>query len=186
MTFDNIELHGARVKLRWLTHKDIDGIFKIFSNKEAMRYWNTPPMETLGEAELLIDEAQADYRSKIALRFGIENKETAALLGTCSLFNHIRSSRRAEIGYILNRDFWRQGYMNEALAILINYAFDVLDLNRLEADVDPRNYASAKTLLKLGFVKEGYLRERWIVNGEISDTELYGLLKKEWNRAGKM
>jgi RimJ/RimL family protein N-acetyltransferase len=70
--------------------------------------------------------------------------------------------------------------MHEALQALLRYAFQTLDLNRLEADIDPRNVASAKTLERLGFQKEGHLRERWIVNDEISDTWLYGLLRREW------
>jgi len=70
--------------------------------------------------------------------------------------------------------------MHEALQALLRYAFQTLDLNRLEADIDPRNVASARTLERLGFQKEGHLRERWIVNGEISDTRLYGLLRREW------
>jgi ribosomal-protein-alanine N-acetyltransferase len=63
---------------------------------------------------------------------------------------------------------------------MLEHAFQRLDLNRLEADIDPRNAASARTLERLGFQKEGHLRERWIVNGEISDTGLYGLLRREW------
>ena len=55
-----------------------------------------------------------------------------------------------------------------------------LGLNRVEADIDPRNAASAKPLLRLGFRHEGLLRERWIVNGEICDTAFYGLLKSDW------
>ena len=70
--------------------------------------------------------------------------------------------------------------MHEALQTFIAYAFETLDLNRLEADIDPRNHASAKTLERLGFQKEGLLRERWIVSGEVSDTCLYGLLRKNW------
>lgn len=70
--------------------------------------------------------------------------------------------------------------MHEALQTLLRYAFQTLDLNRLEADIDPRNVASARTLERLGFQKEGHLRERWIVNDEISDTWLYGLLRREW------
>ncbi|HLA13289.1 MAG TPA: GNAT family protein [Pyrinomonadaceae bacterium] len=58
-----------------------------------------------------------------------------------------------------------------------------LYLHRLEADVDPRNVKSIKTLERLGFTREGYLRERWQVNGEIQDALFYGLLKPEWQRA---
>ena len=70
--------------------------------------------------------------------------------------------------------------MHEALDAFITYAFETLDLNRLEADIDPRNHASAKTLERLGFQQEGHLRERWIVSGEVSDTWLYGLLRRDW------
>jgi RimJ/RimL family protein N-acetyltransferase len=57
-----------------------------------------------------------------------------------------------------------------------------MGLNRIEADIHPDNLASARTLDKLGFVREGLLRERWIVEGEISDTVLYGLLLSDWSK----
>jgi RimJ/RimL family protein N-acetyltransferase len=72
------------------------------------------------------------------------------------------------------------GYMNEALVSLLEFGFSQLALNRLEADIDPRNTASAKSLERLGFRKEGHLRERWIVAGEVSDSGLYGLLRSDW------
>ena len=70
--------------------------------------------------------------------------------------------------------------MHEALTALLAFGFDELDLNRVEADVDPRNLASVKSLERLGFRKEGHLRERWIVGGEVSDSGLYGLLRRDW------
>jgi Acetyltransferase (GNAT) domain len=71
--------------------------------------------------------------------------------------------------------------MHEALQAILEFGFGELDLNRIEADIDPRNGASARTLERLGFTKEGYLRERWIVGDEVSDTALYGLLRREWH-----
>jgi RimJ/RimL family protein N-acetyltransferase len=73
--------------------------------------------------------------------------------------------------------------MHEALVELVRFAFTDLNLNRLEADIDPRNTASARSLERLGFTREGYLRERWIVGDEVSDTALYGLLQREWQAA---
>jgi RimJ/RimL family protein N-acetyltransferase len=70
--------------------------------------------------------------------------------------------------------------MQEALGALLNFAFDSLNLHRLEADVDPGNLSSVKTLERLGFRREGYLRERWHVGGEIQDALFYGLLRREW------
>lgn len=76
---------------------------------------------------------------------------------------------------------WGKAYMDEALRALLNYGFTELKLNRVEADIDPRNEASKKTLERLGFTREGYLPERWIVGDEISDTALYGLLHRDWH-----
>jgi RimJ/RimL family protein N-acetyltransferase len=71
--------------------------------------------------------------------------------------------------------------MYEALARLIDYAFSELGLNRLEADVDPDNVASTRLLKKLGFGLEGRLKQRWIVNGRVSDSEIYGLVREDFN-----
>ncbi len=73
--------------------------------------------------------------------------------------------------------------MHETLRAVLDYAFSVLDLHRIEADVDPRNTASVRILERLGFQREGYLRERWQVNGEVQDSLFYGLLRPDWEAA---
>jgi len=116
------------------------------------------------------------------MQLGIERKDNGVLLGTCTLFAFHPQSRRAEVGYALGHPYWRHGYMHEALQRLVRYAFEDLDLVRLEADIDPRNEGSERTLLRLGFVKEGYMRERWIVADVVSDSAVFGLLRREWLR----
>ena len=112
--------------------------------------------------------------------------EDDRIVGTCTLFNLDARNRRAEIGYALARDSWGQGLMSEALGALIAYAFGPLGLTRLEADVDPRNAPSIRIVEKLGFVREGLLRERWHVGGEAQDSLMLGLLRREWGaRAGR-
>jgi RimJ/RimL family protein N-acetyltransferase len=74
--------------------------------------------------------------------------------------------------------------MHEALSALLDYAFTELNLNRVEADTDPRNERSTRVLDRLEFSKEGLFRERCIVDGEISDSAMYGLLRREWNAVG--
>ena len=73
--------------------------------------------------------------------------------------------------------------MHEALSAVVEHAFGALALHRLEADVDPRNAASLRTLERLGFRQEGLLRERWIVADEVSDTAFFGLLASDWRAA---
>ena len=63
---------------------------------------------------------------------------------------------------------------------MLQWAFDTLDLNRVQAETDTRNAASARVLEKLGFVREGTLREDCVVNGDVSDSWVYGLIRREW------
>ncbi|MBU8860252.1 GNAT family N-acetyltransferase [Micromonospora sp. WMMB482] len=74
----------------------------------------------------------------------------------------------------------------EAVRALLQWAFDTLDLNRVQAETDTRNVASARVLEKLGFVREGTLREDCVVNGEVSDSWVYGLIRREWRPSAEL
>jgi [ribosomal protein S5]-alanine N-acetyltransferase len=175
-----IIIQTERLVLRYMNEADIPSLYDIFSHQEVMRYWSWPAWTNIAQARQMLSDVEDGYRSGGALMLGISRRADSVLVGMCSLFHFHVPSRRAEIGYALGRPYWGSGYMHEALQALLNYAFQTLDLNRLEADIDPRNEASAKTLDRLGFQKEGHMRERWIVNEEISDTWWYGLLRREW------
>lgn len=174
------ELSTSRLLVRRLTPADAQAFFDVFSNADVMLYWSSPPMTSLAQAEKKIGEILEHYRKGDLFQFGIERKLDRQLIGTCTLHQLHEQNRRAEIGYALGRPFWGQGYMHEALVALIDHAFRVAGLHRLEADIDPRNEASARSLERLGFQREGLLRERWIVGDDISDSALYGLLAAEW------
>lgn len=181
--FTPVELHTPRLVLRFITVADPPALFEVFSDPEVMRYWATPPWTTLAQAEDNVANTLRDYASGNALRLGIALAADAPLIGTCTLFRLDRSNRRAETGYALARAHWGRGYMHEALGAFLQYALTTFDLHRIEADIDPRNVASARTLERQGFRCEGLLRERWIVGGEVCDTAFYGLLAREFKRA---
>lgn len=179
--FDQLPLRTPRLLLRPYRAGDAPAIFGIFSDPQVMRYWSTPPWKTIDEAHKSIERDVQALEAGENLRLGIERVEDGALMGQCTLFDLSQSCRRAEIGYCLASAAWGQGYMHEALQELLRYGFEVLALNRIEADIDPRNTASARSLTRLGFRLEGVLRERWIVNGEVSDSGMYGLLRGDWD-----
>jgi [ribosomal protein S5]-alanine N-acetyltransferase len=180
--FENLPLRTDRLVLRPLRETDAEALFAIFSDARVMRYWSTPAWTSHDPARDMI-AADLAQTTRDHLRLGIELAESGHLIGTCSLFSINFTCRRAEVGYGLGSFAWGQGYMHEALRALLDFGFGELDLNRIEADIDPRNSASARTLERLGFSREGYLRERWIVGDEVSDTALYGLLRREWRSA---
>jgi [ribosomal protein S5]-alanine N-acetyltransferase len=177
--FENLPLQTHRLTLRPLRESDEHALFEIFSDSSVMRYWSTPPWTSPEPGRRMIASDMAQT-TKDHLRLGVEHNADASLIGTCTLFSINHTSRRAEIGYALRSVAWGHGYMLEALQRLLDYGFRELNLNRIEADIDPRNAASAKSLERIGFVKEGRLRERWIVGEEICDTAMYGLLQRDW------
>jgi RimJ/RimL family protein N-acetyltransferase len=177
-------LTTTRLTLRAMRPDDAPAIFEMFSHPDVMRYWSSLSMQTLGEAQSYIEHMNAYITEHDALTWGLARQTDDTLIGMATLFSLSPQNRRAEMGYALTRSAWGQGYMHEALTALVAYAFGPLDLIRIEADIDPRNTASQRALERLGFIQEGLLRDRWIVNGEISDTGFYGLLRRDWGNKG--
>ena len=172
-----------RLRLRWIDENDLEQLFGIFSNEEVMRYWSSPPLKDRLAAQALLQEIHEGVQQRSFLKWGLALRADDELIGTATLFHLEMNHKRAELGYVLGREHWGNGYIHEALPSLLDYAFYELHLHRLEADVDPRNARSIKTLERLGFRREGYLRERWHVNGEIQDALFYGLLLPEWKQS---
>ena len=178
-------LTTERLILRKPQPSDEAALFAMHADPEVMRYFSEPPWEDISRATRQITEDSAAFEKEEFFRFAIELQETGEYLGSCTLFSVHRQNRRAEIGYALARPHWGRGYMHEALSALIEYAFVERDLNRLEADIDPLNAGSASALERQGFNREGFLPERWIVGGHVSDSALYGLLRREWEARRK-
>jgi len=177
---DGTLLVRERVRLRPLDEADAPAILSLYSDPETMRYLARPRMFEPAQAQELVAKSKAGYADGSLLQLALERTADGAFLGLALLFNFNKASARAEIGYALATAHRSNGYMSEALPALVDHAFGALGLNRLEADIDPRNAASARVLERLGFTPEGVLRERWIVAGEPSDSRMYGLLARDW------
>lgn len=173
-------IEAERVVLRWLTERDAEGLFAIFSDKEVVRYWSSPAFRNREEAGRLIEEVHRFFREGSLYQWGIALREDDRVIGTCTLAQLDVANRRAEIGFALGREHWGKGIMTEALIALLDHGFGPMNLHRVEADVDPRNVPSIRTMERLGFQREGYLRERWLVHDEKQDSVFYGLLEREW------
>jgi [ribosomal protein S5]-alanine N-acetyltransferase len=179
--FHPTELRTARLALRWIDERDCEALFAVFSDPDVTRYWSVGAWTSMEQSLQAIRRDLACYADGTGLRLALHMADRPGLIGTIGLHRFVDQSRRCELGYALARPHWGQGYVSEALAAALAYGFDVLNLNRVEADIDPRNDASARVLERLGFRKEGYMPERWIVHGEMADTVNYGLLKRYWD-----
>jgi RimJ/RimL family protein N-acetyltransferase len=175
-------LRGREVTLRALGSSDVPALYEVFSDPEVMRYWSSTPLSSIGAAMNLLDEINAGFSARRLFQWGIVAAETGKVVGTCTLRRFDHAHRRCEIGFALARCRWGRGEASRAVASVIEFAFTVLSLHRIEADVDPRNERSLRLLARLGFKQEGLLRERYQVDGEIQDAAILGLLRSEWDR----
>ncbi|NHZ97756.1 GNAT family N-acetyltransferase [Massilia sp. CCM 8734] len=175
-----ITLQTERLTLRFLHASDAQALYTIHSDPLVMRYFSgtawTDPAQ--GDAEIAL--ALDGYNNGSCMKMALVLRETGKLIGTINPHAFHAQNRRCEIGYALASAFWGQGYLSEAMRVTLDYLFKEMNMNRIEADIDPRNLASAKLLERMGFQKEGTMPERWIVNGEICDTAFYGLLRRGW------
>jgi RimJ/RimL family protein N-acetyltransferase len=163
-----------------LQQSDVQAVFALHSDPETVRYWGHELLSEIAEAEALIRLNLEWMAAGDCYYWAIEHAATGEMIGTCTVFKIDDRNRRAELGYILNRNFWRRGLMTEAMIAMIGFSFDTLELHRLEADTDPHNTASNALLEKFGFKHEGYFRERWMVHGKWHDSDMWGLLKSDY------
>ena len=173
-------LHTARLLLRPFTEADTDAIYALGSNPTVLRYWDAPPWSERAQADRFITNCKKMAEEGRGVRLAIERSADGEFIGWCSLMNWDPDFRSAMIGYCFAEAAWGQGFATEAAGAVLQWAFDSLDLNRVESGADTRNRASERVLEKLGFVREGVRRESCIVNGEVSDDSVYGLLRREW------
>jgi RimJ/RimL family protein N-acetyltransferase len=178
-------VEAPRVCLRHLNEADIPALFEVFGDPRVMRYWGWPAFDEVSKARQLLENIHDLFREQSLFQWGIARLEDDRVIGTCTLYRVEPTNRRAEIGYILGYDHWGKGLAGEAVNALLGFVFDHLGLLRIEADVDPRNDRSLRMLERMGFKREGLLRERHRIAGEVQDTVLLGLLRREWTpRAG--
>lgn len=174
------ELRSPRLRLREVRADDAPALFAIHSDRRVMRYWSYPAWTELAQAERKVADIQRQRREQEMLVWAIADAHDDRLIGTSAVFAMQRGQGRAEIGYSLHPDWQGRGLASEALRLILRHLFDGLGLRRIEADIDPRNQASCRLVERLGFVREGVLRERWDVNGELADSALYGLLRRDF------
>lgn len=173
-------LSTERLRLRPFADADAEALFALHSNAYVLRYWDSPPWSEPARAERFIAACRQMAEDGTGARLAMERSSDATFLGWCSLSRWNPDFRSASMGYCLNEDAWGHGYATEAARAVLRWAFDTLDLNRVQAETDTRNLASARVLEKLGFTREGTLREDCVVNGDVSDSWVFGLLRREF------
>lgn len=173
-------LQTRRLLLREITPEDAPAVFAFRSDPEVQRY-NGGVMTDLDQASDLIAQMAAGYRQGTMLEWGVTLRGgDDTVLGIFGYANWSQAHRRAEIGYCLHRNHWRQGIAWESMHAMIAFGFQAMDLNRIHACPWVENIASVRLLERLGFQREGVLRDEYWEEGAFHDEALYALLRREY------
>ena len=159
-------LRTERLLLRPARPDDVDAFHAILSDPRAMLYWSTPPHATLAETREWVTSMIEDSPEE---RDDFVVELDGRLIGKAGCY------RLPEIGYILHPDVWGRGYAKEALAAVIAHIFATRDLEKITADVDPRNSASIGLLLRLGFAETHRAKGTWQVGDQLCDSVYFAL-----------
>lgn len=173
------ELSTERLHLRRITDDDAQSIYKLLSNPEVIKYDTFELFTNIEQAKDIIRWFNREFERKRAIFWGISLKDDYEIIGFCKCEVEIPKVR-ADFGYDLRLEYWNKGIMTEALSSIVDFAFHTLEINRIEATVSTENVASIRVLEKLGFIKEGILRERSYWKGISHDMVMLSILKNEY------
>ncbi|MFD2681762.1 GNAT family N-acetyltransferase [Bacillus seohaeanensis] len=174
-------LRTDRLILRQVTKEDASSLLNYLSNEDVMKHIGLEPFKSIDDALDEISWYQSIFEKKTGIRWGITLKDQGEVIGSCGFLNLVSKHYRSEVGIELSEEHWGKGIASEALEAVIKYGFEQMNLQRIEALIEPPNLPSQKLVERQGFIREGLLRSYEFTVGKFDDLYMYSLLKQDFN-----
>jgi ribosomal-protein-alanine N-acetyltransferase len=171
-------LKTNRLILRKLKPKDVDGVYKFYSDHTTLEYIPKEPFTKIDQAKDKLTELEKLYKEEKAIWWAFTLKSSDNFIGFGGIFNINKENNNAEIGYGLLPQFWGKGFMSELVKEIVNIGFNELKLHKLSGFITPGNTGSVKVLEKLGFEKEALLKDDVFVRNKYFNTAIYARINK--------
>ena len=168
-------LETQRLRLEPLAAGDAALIFPLMADHEVMAFWDVPEIDDPDVVADVVEGQVGEMAAGRAIYWAIRTLSDGSFLGTCDLSEIDRRHKRAEVGFMLGRDSWGNGYAQEAMSAVMSFAA-TSGIRRLLARTHLGNRRSDSLLEKLGFQEEGILRGFVERDGERRDCRLFGVL----------
>jgi ribosomal-protein-alanine N-acetyltransferase len=172
-------IEGPRLSLRPPRPDDADALFELGRDPDVVRFFSWGPYTERTQAAAFIERV-VDERP---YEFLIVENDGDRPIGLTGLTELSERDGRAVVGTWLGREHWGTGANAESKALILHYAFATLGLGRVSAYAHPDNVRSLKALEKLGFAREGLLRDWHVHRGQRRDVVILGLLRAELERS---
>jgi RimJ/RimL family protein N-acetyltransferase len=175
-------LNGIQVTLRQLRTSDASSLFAMLTAEEVSRFISPPP-STVEGFERFIVWAQRQQAAGTYVCYAVTLRGFDTAIGIFQVRQTEPGFSTAEWGFALGSAFWGTGVFQEGAALVLEFAFDTLNVHRLEARASARNGRGNGALQKIGAVQEGVLRRSFLRNGEYHDQVLYAIVADDWRTA---
>ncbi len=175
-------LETDRLILRKMALNDAEAVFAYASDPEVTRYMIWDTHRTVEDSKAFLELAVSKYENGAEPDWGIVYKGDRRFVGTCGFASWTAEHARAEMGFVISRDYWGRGLVPEAVRAMITFGFDGMSLNRIEARCIAENAASARVMEKAGMTYEGALRQREFIKGAYRDMKIYSILRSEFSK----
>lgn len=175
-------LKGDKVILRAYNKDDVKNALKSINDFEVKQYLDPSiPFPLKYEDELKWYE-RLNPKGDGTYSMAIENLETGEYMGGIGVNSVDWKNSVASIGLFLAKEFWNKGYGTDSLKVLLNFIFNEMNINKVKLNVYDFNKRGIRCYEKVGFVKEGVLREEIYRNGKYNDEIIMGILKSEFKQ----
>ena len=169
-------LETSPLRLRPLAPSDAENLHAIMSDAEVMAFWDCQQIDDIVVTQAILQSQLERMAARKACHWAMELRDGGGFIGCCDLEEIDRWHHRAEVGFIVARPHWGEGYTQEAMEAVIDHAAQAMRLKRLSARTHIGNVRSVSLLHRLGFRQEGLLRGYVDREGERRDCLLFGLL----------
>jgi [ribosomal protein S5]-alanine N-acetyltransferase len=180
--YDLPTLETERVLLRKFTLDDADDMFEYSSVPDVSNFVPWETHKTIEDSYRFLNYILKQYQEGKLAPWAIELKENQKVIGTIDFVAWYPQHYRAEIGFILSKDYWGKGLIPEAANKVIKFGFDNMELNKIKAPCMVENKQSERVLQKLGMTLEGIMKEEYLIKGMFRNMAVYSILKKDFEK----
>jgi len=178
-----VTIRTTRLVIRELDSSDADAVQRCAGDPEVVRNLPFGP-NTPDQTRRFVERVMLTQRDSPRRNYEMAISQNDGLIGCVRLTVRSAVDRQGDVGYMLRRDCWGNGFMTEATRAILGFGFESLGLHRIWATCGTENVASGRVLEKIGMRREGHLLHERLVREKWRDTYVYAVLENDW-RSGQ-
>jgi ribosomal-protein-alanine N-acetyltransferase len=171
-------LETERLILRPITIADAEDVYEYGSDPEVTKYMIFPTHTSLADSIKWLESVPWEFAHRRRFTFAITLKSDGKFIGSSGFHDILKEHHRLLMGYVLNRKYWGNGYMTEAVREMIRFAFEEMSMHRVAATCDFDNIRSARVMERCGMSLEGTFRDYELRHGKFVSTKSYAIVNR--------